>query len=131
MLETRTKQAKIWEHRHYLALDEISMISKDFLALLARNIAIGKGSPEDRSFSGISVIMLGLGDFHRFPPVARPLPDALYYPVDFSNDSLTSQLVKTRAIYDGFTTVVELKEQRRLSDHVWHDFLQHLRRGTA
>ena len=59
MLETRTKQAKIWEHRHYLALDEISMISKDFLALLARNIAIEKESPEDRSFGGISVIMLG------------------------------------------------------------------------
>ena len=67
------------------------MISKDFLALLARNIAIGKGGSEDRSFGGISVIMLG--DLHRFPPVARPLRDALYYPVDFSNDSLTSQLV--------------------------------------
>ena len=107
------------------------MISKNFLALLARNIVIGKGSPEDRSFGEISVIMLGLGDFHQFSPVARPLRDALYYPVDFSNDSLTSQLVKTRAIYDEFTTVVELKEQRRISDHVWHEFLQHLRRGTV
>ena len=107
------------------------MISKNFLALLARNIVIGKGGFEDRSFGGISVIMLG--DFHQFSPVARPLRDALYYPVDFLNDSLTSQLVKTRALYDEFTTVqvVELKEQRRISDHVWHEFLQHLRRGTV
>ena len=70
-----------------------------------------------------------LGDFHKFPPVARPLRDALYYPVDFSIDTLTSQI--GRAIYEEFTTVVELKEQRRISDPVWHDFLQHLRRGTV
>ena len=125
--ETRSKLAKFWEHRHYLALDEISMISKDFLALLARNIGIGKGDPEGRSFGGISVIMLG--DFHQFPPVARPLRYALYYPVDFSNDSLTSRI--GRAIYEEFTTVVELKEQRRISNPVCHDFLQHLRRGTV
>jgi len=62
-------------------------------------------------------------------PVARPLPDALYYPVDFNGDTLTSQI--GRAIYEEFTTVVELKEQRRISDPVWHDFLKHLRRGTV
>jgi len=56
-------------------------------------------------------------------PVARPLPDALYYPVDFNGDTLTSQI--GRAIYEEFTTVVELKEQRRISDPVWHDFLKH------
>ena len=70
-----------------------------------------------------------LGDFHQFPPVARPLRDALYYPIDFSRDSLTSQI--GRAIYEEFTTVVELKEQRRVTDPVWHDFLQNLRRGTV
>ena len=48
------------------------MISKDFLALLARNIVIGKGGPEDRSFGGISVIMLG--DFHQFSPVGETSP---------------------------------------------------------
>jgi len=76
-------------------------------------------------YGGISVIVLG--DFHQFPRVARPLRDALYYPVDLSNDSLSSQI--GRVIYEEFTTVVELKEQRRISGPVWHDFLQHLRRG--
>ena len=66
------------------------MISKEFLALLARNIAIGKGSSMDQSFGGISVIILG--DFHQFPPVARPFCDALYHPIDLMTDSLSSQI---------------------------------------
>ena len=98
------------------------MISKDFFALLARNIAIGKGDLTDCSFGGISVIVLG--DFHQFPPVARPLQDALYYPVDLLSDSLSSQI--GHVLYEEFTMVVKLKEQRRISDPVWHDFLQHL-----
>ena len=39
-----------------------------------------------------------------------------------------------RAIYDNvkeFTSVVTLKEQKHVSDPVWHDFLQNLRRGTV
>ena len=125
--ETRAKLAKMWENRQYLAVDEMSMISKNFFALLARNVGIGRGDAEDRSFGGVSVIMLG--DFHQFPPVARPLRDVLYYPLDFSCDTLTSQI--GRVIYEEFTTVVVPKEQRRISDPVWHDFLQHLRRGTV
>ena len=68
--ETRTKLSKMWEHcdRHYLAIDVISMISNDFFVLLARNITIGIGDMDNRSFGGISVILLG--DFHQFPPVA-------------------------------------------------------------
>lgn len=77
------------------------MISKDFFALLARNITIGIGDVDNRSFGEISVILLG--DFHQFPPVARPQCDALYYPVDLSSDSLTSQIGRT--IYEEFTTV--------------------------
>ena len=42
---------------------------------------------------------------------------------------MTSQI--GRAIYEEFTTVVELKEQRGVTDPVWHDFLQNLRRGTV
>ena len=45
-------------------ISEMSMISKDFFALLARNIAIGKGDAKDRFFGGISVIILE--DFHQF-----------------------------------------------------------------
>ncbi len=76
--ETKAKLEKIWEHYSYMALDEISMIPKDFFALLSRNVGIGKRNTSDRSFGGINIIILG--DFHQFPPVARPIRDALYYP---------------------------------------------------
>ncbi|PPQ74787.1 hypothetical protein CVT24_003726 [Panaeolus cyanescens] len=124
--ETKSKLEKIWETYTYLAIDEISMISKDFLALLSRNIGIGKRNTE-QSFGAINVILLG--DFHQFPPVARPIRDALYYPINQEIDTLTSQI--GRAIYEEFRTVVLLKEQRRVSDPVWLDFLQHLRRGEV
>ena len=97
------------------------MISMNFFALLA-SIAIGIGDVDNLSFGGIGVILLG--DFHQFLLVARPLCDSLYYPVDPSSDSLTSQIGQT--IYEEFSTVVELKEQRRVTNLVWHDFLQHL-----
>jgi hypothetical protein len=125
--ETRSKLGRFWEHRHYLAVDEMSMIAKDFFALLARNISIGKGNSNGQSFGGVNVIILG--DFHQFPPVARSNRDALYYPIDFEKDSLSSQI--GRATYEEFTTVVVLREQKRISDPIWHDFLQHLRVGTV
>ena len=125
--ETKAKLQKFWEHYQYLALDEMSMIAKDFFALLSRNAGIGKGNTDGRSFGGINVIILG--DFHQFPPVARPIRDALYYPSNPEIDGLSSQI--GRSTYEEFTTVVTLKEQRRISDPVWHDFLQNLRRGTV
>ena len=109
-----------------LAIDEISMISMNFFALLA-SIAIGIGDVDNLSFGGIGVILLG--DFHQFLLVARPLCDSLYYPVDPSSDSLTSQIGWT--IYEEFSTVVELKEQRQVTNLVWCDFLQHLQQGAV
>ena len=72
---------------------------------------------------------LTLGDHHQFPPVARPIRDALFYPSNSETDSVTSQI--GRAIYEEFTTVVILKEQKQITDHVWLDFLQHLRKGVV
>jgi hypothetical protein len=125
--ETRAKMEKFWEPYHYLALDEMSMLSKDFFARLSRNISIAKNAENDDSFGGLSVILLG--DFHQFPPVARPIRDALFYSYNAERDGPTSQI--GRAIYEQFSTVVILKEQKRVSDPVWLDFLQHLRQGQV
>jgi hypothetical protein len=104
---------------------------KDFFALLSRNISIAKeGSPESahqKSFGGINVIICG--DPHQFPPVARAIRDALFYPSDEFRDSHESQI--GRAIYEEFETVVILKEQMRVTDNVWHEFLQHLHHGQV
>ena len=74
--DSKAKLQQIWRHRQYLIIDEYSMIVKSFLALLSRNIGIGKeGSDSQRpghSFGRVNVILCG--DLHRFPPVAQPIP---------------------------------------------------------
>ncbi|KAF9482839.1 hypothetical protein BDN70DRAFT_378676 [Pholiota conissans] len=55
--------------------------------------------------------------------------DALYYPINPLRDSVLSQIGRT--IYEEFSTVVNLKQQMRTTDPVWHEFLQHLRYGQV
>ena len=62
-----------------------------------------------------------LGDFHQFPQGARPIRDALYYPSSAKIDSLGSQ--NGRVIYGEYNSCYI----KRVSDLVWHNFLQHLR----
>lgn len=120
-----------WKFRRYLIIDEFSMIAKTFLSLLSRNIGIGvEGTPQcrpDESFGGINVIMCG--DLHQFPPVATSISEALYRPINMISDSVECQL--GRKIYEEFRTVVILKEQKRVTDEVWKDFLDHLRCGQV
>ncbi len=125
--EARSKLEHFWQDYQYLAIDEMSMLSKDFFALLSRNISIGKKNEEQISFGGLNIIILG--DFHQFPPVARPIRDALFYPNDPQKDLVSSQI--GQSIYDEFTTVVQLKQQCRTHDPVWLNFLRHVRRGTV
>jgi hypothetical protein len=127
--ETKAKLQEIWRHASYLVIDEYSMISKMFLAHLSRNVAIGvagSNGPSDHSFGGINVILCG--DLHQFPPVATSIHEALFHPPDPS-DSAESQL--GYAIYQEFSTVVILKEQHRIKDAIWMDFLHHLRNGSV
>jgi hypothetical protein len=125
--ETKKKLQTFWEGYEFLAIDEMSMTAKDFLAVLSRNISIGKQSNGNVSFGGLNVILLG--DFHQFPPVARSKQDALYCPCGLETQKISSQL--GRAIFEEFTMVVELKEQKRVVNPVWQAFLRRLRKGTV
>ncbi|KAG1836487.1 hypothetical protein F4604DRAFT_1519928, partial [Suillus subluteus] len=129
--EARAKLQWFWQYYSYLIVDKVSMIAKIFLANLSRNIGIAKMEPgkppSSHSFRGINVIISG--DFHQFPPVTTALTEALYYPISFTNNSTESQLGRT--IFEEFTTVVILKEQVRVTDDVWCDFLHHLRYGQV
>jgi len=124
--ERKQKLQNFWKHYTYLVIDEMSMISKSFLALLSRIIGIGKGTDGNtnpaESFGGINVILSG--DFHQFPPVAAASNEALYFPSDADRDSVDALL--GRQIYEEFRTVVILKQQIRCTDPEWLDFLQHL-----
>ena len=127
---SKKKLQDFWRNIRYLVIDEYSMLSKTFLATLSRNIAIGmEGSPgfqPGQSFGGLNVILCG--DLHQFPPVACSKREALYHPIS-TNDSMDMQI--GRRIYEEFTTVVILKEQMRVTDPTWRDFLVHLRHGRV
>ncbi|KAJ7028351.1 hypothetical protein C8F04DRAFT_886815, partial [Mycena alexandri] len=98
---------EFWKPIEYLILDEVSMLAKEFMALLSRNISIAKGQNPNTSFGGIT----------------------LYYPINAIDDSIDSKI--GRMIYEELTTVVLLKEQMRVTDAVWLDFLRHLRVGNV
>ncbi|KAF9781548.1 PIF1-like helicase-domain-containing protein [Thelephora terrestris] len=126
----KKKLQDFWRNIRYLIIDEYSMLSKSFLAALSRNISIGmegsQGFRQATSFGGLNVILCG--DLHQFPPVACGKRESLYYPVS-TDDKLTSQV--GRKIYEEFSTVIILKEQMRVTDHIWRDFLNHLRYGMV
>ncbi|KIM52121.1 hypothetical protein SCLCIDRAFT_41067, partial [Scleroderma citrinum Foug A] len=125
--ESKAKLQVLWRHIQYLVIDEVSMISKAFLARLSRNISIGKMAegelPSCHSFGGISVILCS--DFFQFLPVTCAPSEALYFPTTTvqcnREDSQTGC-----TIFEEFTTVVTLKEQMQVTDPIWQDFLQHL-----
>lgn len=129
--ETKEKLQNSWKYYRYLIIDEMSMISKTFLAKLSHNITIAKlvegQRPSTHSFGGINVIMCG--DFHQFPPVAVGATEALYFPSHGQRDAVESQI--GRCIYEEFNTVVLLKDQMRVHDPEWLDFLRHLRLGQV
>ena len=102
------------------------MLSKRFLATLSQNISVGmegaKGFWTGYSFSGLNIILCG--DLHQFPPVACGKREALYYPLD-TKDSVDTQV--GHQTYEEFSTIVILKEQMRVSDPMWRNFLVDLR----
>ncbi|KAJ8590525.1 hypothetical protein M405DRAFT_736624, partial [Rhizopogon salebrosus TDB-379] len=108
-VKKRLQQA--WQDVSYNITDEFSMLGKSFLAKMSRNIGIAKTQTEDslpdRSFGA----------------------ESLYYPFNSSQDKPMCQV--GRSIYEEFITVVILRQQVRVTDPVWLDFLRHLRHGCV
>jgi len=129
--EAKKKLQEFWREVRYLIIDEFSMLSRSFLATLSRNITIGlEGSPHARdghSFGGLNVVLCG--DLHQFPPVACAKSEALYHPVNLAKDSDDAKI--GRRIYEEFSTVITLREQMRITDQGWRDFLVRLRYGRV
>ena len=121
----------LWKDKKYLIIDEYSTISKSFLAKIAENSTIGKQgfnhNLEPSSFGGLDVILCG--DLHQFLPVAKSPWEYLYRATDLSDDLEDCKL--GRAIYEEFTTFVILKEQKQVTDRVWHRLLTNLRKGQV
>ena len=125
--QTLKKLHDFWSDKRYLIIDEVSMLSRSFLAKLSQVISVAKESERDKAFGGLNVILVG--DFHQFPPVVARRSAPLYWPVDPMHDAEDDIL--GRKIYEQFMTVVQLKKQIRVRDGVWHDVLQHVRYGNC
>ena len=126
---TKAKLEQMWQDVKYNITDEFSMLGKTFLARFALNVGIGRGSGESDNreipFGDTSVILTG--DEHQLPPVACSIREALWYPPDPAKDSTLCLI--GRSIFEEFTTVVILRQQMRITDPIWQDFLYHLRHG--
>jgi hypothetical protein len=81
----------------------------------------------DKVFGGLNVIIVA--DFHQFPPVVACHSASLYCLANPWYDS--EDEVLGHKIYEQFTTVVQLKEQIRIKDEIWHDVLQHVHYGDC
>jgi hypothetical protein len=125
--QTVKKLREFWSGKRYLIIDEVSMLSRSFFAKLSRIVSTAMESEDESVFGGLNVILVG--DFHQFPPVVARQSAPLYCPVDPWHDSEDDIL--GRKIFEQFTTVVQLKEQVRVQDPVWHDVLQHIRYGNC
>lgn len=127
--ETKAWLTCFWKDVQYLILDECSMISREFFAILEEHISVAKGFVQndraDTPFGGVNVILCG--DFHQFPPVACKKNAPLYYPVHPGKDTIREEM--GRKLYEQFKTVVILQTQVRVTDPTWRDFLRHLRTG--
>lgn len=129
--QTLKRLAAFWKGKRYLIIDEKSMVSRRFLAILSKNICKGlmlSGEADPNlPFGGLNVILVG--DFHQFPPVASKKTAPLFFPCNATIDSDDEML--GRSIYEQFDVVVRLKTQVRVTDPEWIDLLQHVRHGSC
>ena len=126
--KTRRKLTDTWREIEYVIIDEVSMLSRTFLAALSKRIAIGKARHEsnDKPFGGVNVIICG--DFHQFGPVVTTKRGALYHMSDVARGDSAEEVIG-RSIYEQFDKVVILKEQVRVQDAGWRELLSKLRYG--
>jgi hypothetical protein len=128
--KTREDLRRWWADKQYLIIDEMSMVSKKLLAKLSKIVSEAKATQhhaiENLPFGGVNVILVG--DFHQFPPVISS-SSPLYWPTQEERDD--EEEAFGGAIYEKFQTVVQLKQQVRVTDPVWNDLLQHVRYGKC
>lgn len=117
-----------WSAKHLLIIDEDSMVSKEFLALISYHLQVGRAGLNDSAlpFGGLNIMICG--DFCQFPPVQGRERAALFTP-PAPNASDTEKA--GWALFQQFDKCVLLKEQKRVTDPIWSGFLGRLRLGTV
>lgn len=125
---------QIWFAVQYLIIDEYSMLYKTFFALFSRRLSIAKSAENpdalNQPFGGISVLLAG--DHHQFPPVGAARDERLYVPNNLVHvgPNQTPRDIGGM-LYEQFNRCVILREQKRVQDPVYLEFLQALRHGRV
>lgn len=121
----------LWKEKRYLIIDEISMISCAMLSKIEAKMRhvkqTGDSHQDNLPFGGVNVIICG--DFHQFPPVIGGASNALY--TRFGEGEGPDDLVHGRRLYELFTCVVVLRQQVRVTDQRWLNFLRRARTGSC
>ena len=111
-----------------LIIDEMSMMYNTLLSDVAEVVSFVKRQEGEGNnhlpFNGMHVILFG--DFHQFPPVGNPMA-ALYS----RTPTTTAKATQGRGLYRQFDTVIELRQQIRVQDQTWIDFLNRVRIGEC
>jgi hypothetical protein len=93
--KTMKKLAKFWRDKKYLIINEVSMLSRQFLAKLSKIITTvfssNKNGDSNMPFGGLNVILVG--DFHQFPPVVSKRGAPLYYPNNPHFDNTDARVI--------------------------------------
>ena len=124
----RKRRSQNIDGKHYIIVDEFSMMTKQMLACVSEvvtSVAMNLGVGDDKlPFGGINVILAG--DPHQFPPVGNAT-GALYacLPNEIGKGAIG------RLIYEQFKMVITLEEQKRVIDTGWNDMLLRLREGAC
>ncbi|QRV77239.1 ATP-dependent DNA helicase PIF1 [Ceratobasidium sp. AG-Ba] len=130
---SKQQLVKKWQPVRYLIIDEFSMLSKEFLAVLSRHISIAKlGYSSDNGdfpFGGVNVLLCG--DGHQILPVATSKGGALHHPTTSSRFLTTTDAGLGRKIFEWFDLAVTLKRQVQVVDPVWQGFLSRFRVGQV
>lgn len=105
-VKTTMKLAEFWKDKKYLIIDEMSMLSCEFLVKVSKIISTvlrcNERGNDDLSFGGLNVVLVG--DFHQFPPVVCRQAAPLYYPNNPQLDSI--EAIIWQEIYEQFSIVV-------------------------
>jgi len=96
----------------------------DVAAVVAHTKKAANKGDEHLPFGGMNVILLG--DFHQYPPVAKPF-SALYS----CHETADPVALQGRALYKQFNKVVCLQQQIHVTDVTWTGIFSHLRVGKC
>jgi ATP-dependent DNA helicase PIF1 len=130
MIAQKEKVVRRVRNAHVLIIDEISMLSRETLAMVELVCRTLRGN--ERPFGGLQVIFVG--DFFQLPPVVKKkyAPETAEIVYDQPDDRRISQFAYDASAWQRANPIVcYLHEQHRQEDATYLELLSMMRRGDV